>query len=136
MYTASSLIQTPLFMLDLGSVQINEFVQISEIVKYSVNITVIMMVPTLKTDFYLNIGLVTSMAFSRCFPNQKYSASCSFGYSTIFQFFFTFMSTNFFENLSSLCNYSRLSTSALRTGYELAFSSVVNTRGQHNCLNH
>ena len=86
MYSASSLIQTPLFMLDLGSVQINEFVQISEIVKYSVNITGIMMVPTLKTDFYLNIGPVTSMAFSRCFPNQKYSASSSFGYSTIFNF--------------------------------------------------
>ena len=71
-------------MLDLESVQINEFVQISEIVKYSVNITVIVMVPTLKTDSYLNIDLVTSMAFSRCCPNQKYSTSSSFGYLPIF----------------------------------------------------
>ena len=32
-YSASSLIQTPLFIVDLGSVQINEFVQKSDIVK-------------------------------------------------------------------------------------------------------
>ena len=137
MYSASSLIQTPLFMLDLGSVQINEFVQISEIVKYSVNITVIMMVPTLKTDSYLNIGLVTSMAFSRCFPNQKYSASSNFSYSTIFNFSSRSCQPIFlrtFQVCATIVDCPLLHSVPAMSLPSLQY--IVNTRRQHNCLNH
>ena len=120
-YSVSSLIRTPLFMVDVGSVQINEFVQTSEIIKnfsqhHSYHDGASFKTGnkhgflTLLSKPNIQLALATHQVSITLF------SSCIFGH--------------FFENLSSLCNYSRTSTLVvLRTGcicsLWAAFSSII-----------
>ena len=93
---ASSVIRTPSVMVYLGSVQISEFVWMSEIhpknnSKHHINyddasFKIKLLHSQDRVESYLNIGLVTSMAFSLCcWPKPKIQCSSGFSCAPIFK---------------------------------------------------